>query len=66
MSSITIEKSGTAIERNDGGITLLEAYSALVGRDARRSPAVEIPFPGQPSVADPEGRFWTMKFKNVG
>ena len=66
MSGISIEKSGTVIERNDGGITLLEAYSALAGRDARRNPVVEIPFPGQPSVADPEGRFWTIKFKNVG
>ena len=52
--------------RREIGITLLEAYSALAGREARRPPAVEIPFPGQPSGVDPEGRFWTIKIRNVG
>ena len=52
--------------RSEGGITLLEAYSALAGRGSRQAPAIEIPFPGQPSGADPEGRFWTFTFRNVG
>lgn len=52
--------------RIESGITLLEAYSALAGREARQSPAVAIPFPGQPSGVDPEGRFWTIKIRNVG
>ena len=52
--------------RSESGITLLEAYSALAGRDARRMPTVEVPFPGQPSGVDPEDRFWTLKIRNVG
>lgn len=52
--------------RTESGITLLEAYSALASRDARRAPAVAIPFPGQPNGVDPEGRFWTVKIRNVG
>ena len=52
--------------RSESGITLLEAYSVLAGRDARHNPALAIPFPGQPSGVDPEERFWTLKIRNVG
>ena len=52
--------------RLESGITLLEAYSALAGRDARQTPALAIPFPGQPSGLDREERFWTLKIRNVG
>ena len=68
MSSIatrTLEIDAAPI-RVESGITLLEAYSALAGRDTRRASAVEIPFPGQPNGVDPEGRFWTIKLRNVG
>ncbi len=66
MSSITTETLEIPEARNEGGITLLEAYSALASRDSKRIPAVAIPFPGQPSGVDPEGRFWMVKLRNVG
>lgn len=68
MSTTAIETLAqpAAPARSEGGITLLEAYSALANRDPRRAPAIEIPFPGQPSGADPESRLWTIKFRNVG
>jgi hypothetical protein len=68
MSTNAIETSAkpAAPARSESGITLLEAYSALVSKDSTRIPAVEIPFPGQPSGADPEGRFWMVKLRNVG
>jgi hypothetical protein len=68
MNSIdtTTLETPSAPTRSEGGITLLEAYSALAGRDAQRLPAVAIPFPGQPSGVDPEGRFWTVVLRNVG
>ena len=68
MNSIdtTTLETPSAPTRSEGGITLLEAYSALAGRDTRRASAVEIPFPGQPNGVDPEGRFWTIKLRNVG
>ncbi|MBL7649446.1 MAG: hypothetical protein JNK74_24990 [Candidatus Hydrogenedentes bacterium] len=66
MSSITIETMEGPAARSEGGITLLEAYSALASRESKRIPAVEIPFPGQPSGVDREGHFWMMKLRNVG
>lgn len=67
MSSTAIKtlEITAAPPRIESGITLLEAYSALAGREARPTPAVEIPFSGRPGV-DPEGRFWTTKLRNVG
>lgn len=56
----------TPSDRNEGGITLLEAYSALARRSGARPEALEIPSPGQPTGADPEGRFWTFTLRNVG
>ena len=66
MSSIATETLESAPARNEGGITLLEAYSALASRDSKHIRAVEIPFPGQPSGVDREGYFWMMKLRNVG
>jgi len=60
------ESAPRAADRSEGGITLLEAYSALARQKGGRATALEIPSPGQPTVADPEGRFWTFTFRNVG
>ncbi len=66
MNSTTTDTLESPSARSEGGITLLEAYSALASRESNRIPAVAIPFPGQPSGADPESRLWTMKLRNVG
>lgn len=60
------EGAPEALDRNEGGITLLEAYSALARQKGGRAIALEIPSPGQPTSADPEDRFWTFTFRNVG
>lgn len=65
MKNNTIEIPDRDAVRNDGGITLLEAYSALATCNSKRMPAVEIPFPGQPRRADPEGHFWKITLRNV-
>lgn len=65
-TSTTIMEQPTAPPRSEIGITLLEAYSALANREPNRTPAIAIPFPGQPSGTDPENRLWTMRLRNVG
>ena len=54
---------GSALET--GGITLLEAYSALARRNAPGA-TVSIPFPGRPLGLDPEEHFWQVRIKRLG
>lgn len=60
------EGAPRAADRSEGGITLLEAYSALARQKGAYGTPVEVPNPGQPTGADGEGRFWTFTFRNVG
>jgi len=59
--------SGIQSENADSGkgVTLLEAYSALAKQRAATA-AVEIPFPGQPCEADPNGAFWKIRVQQMG
>ncbi len=49
----------------DSGITLLEAYSALVQRAGRDSSGVEVPFPGRPLGTDRDCNLWTIRIKQI-
>lgn len=49
----------------EGGITLLEAYSVLA-KESGANAMLEIPFPGHPNGSDSEGRFWGVRIQKAG
>ncbi|MBX3178181.1 MAG: hypothetical protein KF886_12525 [Candidatus Hydrogenedentes bacterium] len=66
---MTNEKSWPAAsacaQGEEGGITLLEAYSVLAKKSGANA-TLEIPFPGHPSGSDAEGRFWGVRIQKAG
>lgn len=63
MSATAIETTENAAGGPEPGITLLEAYSALVQRAGGHARGVEIPFPGRRLDADPESTLWSVRIR---